>query len=538
MTKRSVKNSRRLTSYLVLGSLAICIGWLVVGCDAERGAGQSILNRGINGAPESLDPRMFSSNQSRAVLRDLGEGLVAISADGEVVPGTAESWIIGDDGREYTFRIRESARWSDGHPVSAADFVAAFQRLADPDRPARNSSVISDIRNYDEILEGRAAANELAIVALDQYTLQVRLKNPSATFLQKLTHPATFPIRDHEASSDELRVSNGPYVLANWDDNSLIRLEKSDHYWDSRNTSYDVVNYHIVEESAEYSRYRAGELDVTGNVPASIFDKVREEHPSELRVSPYLGVFYFGFNLDHPSIGDDLELRQALSLAIDRDVIVTKLLGRGELPAVGWVPPGVNGFDYSLRDEHETNVAAKYDRARSLLKASKYASRFLANEERLTLHYNNSDVQKRIAIAIQSMWYDVLGIEVDIVSLDYRVLLSQIQDDKSIQVFRLSWTGDYNDAENFLEVFESHSSSNYTKYKNSAFDELIQIARTETDVSERATFLAKAEQILLADQPVIPLYFYVSKHLVRDTVAGWAPNVLDEHPSKYLRPQK
>lgn len=502
-------------------------------------AGQSIINRALSTEPESLDPQKSRSVQALDVLRDIGEGLVAYSASGELIAATAASWEISEDGLTYTFHVRPGARWSNGDPVMAQDFVSGLQRLVDPQTAAFYAAELSNVANAAAIVAGDMPVTALGVEAIDDATLVISLLRPTPYLLSLLTHPSTFPVHrgsvaehgDGFARAGKL-LSNGAYVLVDWQPGSIIELRRNEHYWNNANTAIDVVRHHIVtQEMAEVNRYRAGELHTTSTVPPDNFDQLRTEYADELHIAPTLGVYYYGFNLTKPPFKDNPALRRALSMAIDREILVEAITGRGEAPAYSWVPPGIENYgpprlSYADLSQDERNALA-----RSLYKEAGYSE---ANPLRFELRYNTSDTQQRIALAVQAMWRDVLGVEATPVNVEFQVLLDQMRDAEVTEVFRSSWFGDYNDANTFLAIMQSGSPGNMPRYANEEYDTLMQSASEQLDLDRRRLYLEEAERVLLADHAVIPLYFYVSKHLVSPEVGGWEDNILNYHYSQYL----
>ena len=495
------------------------------------------LNRGLNGEPESLSPHHFRSNQSASILRDIGEGLVRYDGVGRLVGGVAESWNISDDGLIYVFELREEARWSNGEPVVAGDFVFAIRDLVDPKVASTNANNAGSIVNAADVLTGERESTDLGVYADGPNRLTIRLQRQTPYFLQLLAHPSMFPIYKSNASGFGSRktryvdVTNGAYNLVEWIVGSQLTLSRNSEYWANEETVFDKVIYHVLQETAELTRYQAGDLDITQNVPSTMFSMVKELFPKELRVAPYSGVYYYGFNLSNSLFAEKPVLRRALSIAIDRDVLVDKVTRRGEQAAYGWVPPGFEGYTSQSILESKMTKKAREELAVELYEESGYSQE---NPLRFELRYNTSDVQQRIALAIQSMWQQVLGVEVTIVNEEFRVLLSNIQAQEITELFRLSWTGDYNDPQTFLQVFESGSPSNLTGFSSEAYDALMGQAGNETDFSIRLNLLEEAESLMLSEHPAIPLYFYVSKHLVDTRIDGWEDNILDIHPSQYL----
>jgi ABC-type oligopeptide transport system substrate-binding subunit len=327
-------------------------------------------------------------------------------------------------------------------------------------------------------------------------------------------------------------VTNGAYALAAWELGSLIELRRNQHYWDNASTAIDSVRHHFIAEPAvELNRYRAGELHITNNVPSEAFARLRRERPDELRVAPYLNIYYYGFNLTKPPLKDKPELRRALSMAIDRRALTENVTLRGEAPAWSWVPPGV--LNYAARELPYASMSDE-ERKAAARRAYEQAGYSDSKPLKIEIRYNTSDAHQRIALAIQSMWREVLGVETTLINEEFRVLLSNMRAKEVTQVFRSSWLGDYNDANTFLQVMLSDAPSNMTGYSNEEFDLLVRRAAEQTDPGKRRMYMEQAEAVLLADHPVIPIYFYVSKHLVSPRVDGWGDNVLDYHYSQHL----
>ena len=533
----------RLLSVLVVTLAGAA--WLLGGCSKDapdRGAlpsGTAVLDRALSTEPESLDPQKSRSVQAADVLRDIGEGLVTYNAAGGLVPGTAQSWGVTGDGLTYTFQIRPDARWSNGDPVTAADFVFGLQRLVDPATAAFYAGELSNVVNAAAVIAGDMEPVELGVSAPDARTLVISLVRPTPYLLSLLTHPSTFPV--HRGSVEQHGeafaraghlLSNGAYELATWEPGAIVEIHRNTHYWNDAGTSIDVVRYHVVtQELAQFNRYRAGELNVTDTVPPENFEQIRADFGDQLRVAPTLGVYYYGFNVTKPPFADHPELRQALSMAIDREVLVEVITGRGEAPAYSWVPPGVHNYEpvqlpYAGLSQQERNAIAQ-----SLYRKAGYSRE---NPLRFELRYNTSDTQQRIALAVQAMWRKVLGAEATTVNVEFQVLLDQMRSREVTQAFRSSWFGDYNDANTFLAIMQSDNAANMPGYSNPEFDALMQSAGEQLDLDRRRLYLEEAERVLLADHAVIPLYFYVSKHLVKPEVRGWQDNTLNYHYSQHL----
>jgi oligopeptide transport system substrate-binding protein len=532
-------SKRRALVYIAIIAAAAAVIWQYTVEPVADGPAVSVLHRGISSDPESVDPHKARSTQAGEVLRDIGEGLLTYSATGELLPGTAESWTISDDGLTYTFALRDNARWSNGDAVTADHFVFSLRRLVDPATAAFYAELVSDIANASAIIAGDMPASELGVEAVDDKTLVVTLVRPVPYLLSLLTFPSTFPVHPGSVAQhgEEFTragnlLSNGAYTLDAWEPGSVLSLSRNEHYWNNEATAIDEVRHHVVtQEMTELNRYRAGELHITGSVPPDSFAQVQEEYADELHIAPYLGVYYYGFNLTRPPFKDNPGLRKALSMAIDREVLVERITGRGEAAAYSWVPPGVQNYEPRLLSYAGLSQDERNAQARRLLAEAGYGP---GNPLEIELRYNTSDTQERMAGAVRAMWKENLGVETTLINEEFQVLLANMRAAQVTQVFRSSWIGDYNDAHTFLSIMESGNASNMPRYSNEDFDSLMQQAAEQVDPTFRRSYLEEAERELLDDHPFIPIYFYVSKHLVSPDVIGWGDNVLDYHYSQHL----
>jgi oligopeptide transport system substrate-binding protein len=509
------------------------------GCSGDAPDAGLVLQRGIPTDPESLDQHKARSTQALEVLRDIGEGLVGYSPTGELVPAAAERWDVSEDGLTYTFYLRPDSRWSNGDLLVAEHFVFGMRRLVAPETAAFYANILDALLNAPEIVAGERKPETLGVEAIDDLTLVIRLTRPTPYILSLFTHPSTFPL--HPAVIEEHgdgfarpgnQLANGAFVLDAWVPGSVVALQRNEHYRDNSKTALDGVNYHIVvQDAAELNRYRAGELHVTSTVPTEGFALHKEQFGSELRIAPYLGLYYYGFNLSKPPFKDNLALRKALSMAVDRELLAEKIVGRGEAPAFSWVPPGVSNYEPTVLGFAALSSEERNKLARSLYKEAGYSTE---KPLRVELRYNTSDFNRKVAVAIQSMWRDVLGVDAVLINEEFQVLLANMRQSEVTQVFRSAWIGDYDDAHSFLSVLRDGSAANVTRYANDDYESLMERAANQADLSRRALYLEEAERVMLADHPIIPLYFYVSKHLVSPRVSGWGDNVLDYHYSHHL----
>lgn len=523
-----------------IAAALLCCALLVAGCGSGNdGEFANVLNRSLGPEPESLDVHAALSTQAATVLRDLGEGLTRYSASGELVAAAAERWDVSDDGLEYTFFLRPVARWSNGETVTAEHFVYSFRRLVNPQTAAPYAQHLIDIKNAEAIVKSGGRVESLDVTAVSTFELKIRLARPVPYFLKLLTHNSTYPVyppavEEHGAAFARAGklVSNGAYKLDERTMGAVISLSRNEHYWNNAQTAIDRVRHFIApDETAEINRFRAGELDITETVSAQMFAKLREQMPDKLRIAPFLQVYYYGLNLTKPPFKGNRKLRQALSMAIDRETIVDRVIGRGEQAAYGWIPPGVNNYNAMTFTWSHLAAEDRHAMARRLYQEAGYSE---SNPLQIEIRYNTSETHKNVALAVQAMWRAVLGVETTLVNEEFRVLLANMLAREKTQVFRSSWSGDYNDASSFLTIMESGNPSNLPGFSDDKYDSLLQRAEQQRDPVFRQAYLEEAETRLLNEYPVIPIYFYVSKHLVSSRVIGWQDNVLDYHYSQYL----
>jgi len=528
----------------IIFALLAVLAAVLFACEREAGFGSrdasdettTVLRRGNGGDPQTLDPARAEDVHAFNVLADLYEGLVAIDAKGNVVPGVAESWDVSSDGLTYTFHLRADALWSNGQPVSAEHFVAGFERTLSPATASAYSFLLHPIRNAEEVSLGQQPASALGIAAPDRRTLAIELRAPAPHLLSVLAMPIAsphWPRKTQDASQFDRPqhfVGNGPYVLEEWQPGSHIRLRKNEQFRDAPSVHIDVVEYYPIHDLLnELNMYRSGELDITASVPGANVRSLRKTHQSELRIAPSLAVYYLAFDLSEPPL-DNRALRQALTMAIDRHALV-EIIGRGEQPAFGLVPDGVSDYLPARFHWSELTDAQRQSEARRIYESSGYS---VTEPLQLTLLFDAGDIHEKIALAVSSMWRDVLGIDVTLDKREWKYFLDTRHRRGEWQVMRFTWSGDYDHPSTFTGILHSTSSQNLPGYANPRFDELIEKAAASRDTGIQAQLFASAETLMLDDYPVAPLYFYVSKHLVNPSVQGFHDNVLDRHPTRFL----
>ena len=502
-------------------------------------AEQQILHRGNSEEPQTLDPHLATGVPTANILRDLFEGLTTTAPDGEIVPGAASRWNVSRDGITYTFYLREDGRWSNGDPLTAEDFVFSFRRAVDPNTAASYGRMLIPILNAPAILAGEMEPETLGVEALNERTVQITLAHPTPYFLGLLNHATTYPV--HRPSLEQhgdahVRpgnlVSNGPFRLISWQPRSKIELERNPYFHANERTLLERVVYHPIEdENTEFQRFRAGGLAWTFRVPSNQFRWLEENLSEALLISPWFGTYFFSFNLTREPFIDNLALRKALNLAIDRDILTEKVSQFGEIPTFNLIPPGTPDFPSPIPEYAEWTQLQREQQARALYEQAGYSDNRPLDVE---LRYNTSENHRKIAVSVAAMWKQVLGVRTRLVNEEFRVFLQNRALRRSTEVFRAGWIGDYQDPFTFLELFHSAHGRNDAGYNNPRYDRLLEQIGTERISARRRNLMVEAERMLLADQVVLPVYVYVTKRLIDPVLKGWQPNIMDFHLSRYL----
>ncbi|MGY6629476.1 MAG: peptide ABC transporter substrate-binding protein [Wenzhouxiangella sp.] len=497
---------------------------LVLGGLLGPGLQASVLHRGLGPEPDALDIHLAQSLAALNVLRDLHEGLVTFDARAELIPGIARHWSTSDDGLSWRFELDPEARWSDGQPIVAGDFVAGWQRALSPQTASPTAGLLDVVANAREVRLGQLPPSALGVRAVADQLLEVRLARPTPWFAELLTHPVSFPW-----PGDRPRFS-GPFRLESRVPGAHVRLDRNPRWRQADTITLDGVVWHVIEEpNIELSRYRAGQLHITETIPPGRVDWLARQMGEELRISPYLGSFFLAFNTARPPFKDQPELRRALSLVIDRELLTERVLGAGEVPAWGLIPPGMPGWPEALGLDHRSQ-AERIAEARRLYQQAGYGPRRPLTVE---LRFNTSLAHRRMAAAVAAMWREHLGVRTRQVNEEWKVFVANRRQGRITEVVRGGWIADWRDAANFLQLFESDSPLNYTGWRDEPFDRLM-AAAAGSEGEARLDYLRQAETRLLEQQVIIPLYYYVSRHLVKPEVAGFEDNVMDIHLSRWL----
>jgi oligopeptide transport system substrate-binding protein len=504
----------------------------------QEGNRSQTLHRGIGPDLSDLDPHLAASLNDIHVLSALFEGLVGEDPQTLApVPGLAIRWDVSADGLVYTFHLRPEAKWSDDRPIVADDFVASIKRALSPALGAPNAELLYPVLNAEAYHKSRLADfSQVGISAIDTHTLRVALEYPAAHFLSLLTHPVWFPVPLHAvsasgpadargnrwASDPATFVGNGPFLFRRWDRGQVIVAEASPTYWDAAALKLRAVHFHPFDSvDAAERAYRAGQLHVIDTLPSGRVEAWRAEAPDQLRADPFLDIYFYRINTARPFLSES-RVRRALSLAIDREQLVSALLKGGQRPAAAFVPPGAGGYEPPSVLRHD--LAA----AKALLAEAGYPEG--AGLPVFDLLYNTSENHRRIAEALQQQWR-AIGVQVRLMNQEFATLLDARRAG-DFQLLRSGWVADYDDPISFLALFTKDSAQNFTGWSDPAYDHALYQAARTTDRAARHALLRDAETRLLEAAPVLPLYVNTHVYLLHPSVRGWHPTLLDRHPLK------
>jgi len=473
--------------------------------------------------PATLDPNLAESNVEFYIFNDLFEGLLRVGKNGEVIPALATKWET--KGTVWTFHLRPEAKWSNGDPVTADDFVFSWRRLTDPKTASPYGSYLASayVLNAAEINAGGKPPSELGVKALDAHTLQVTLAEPNSYLLKQLVHFPVLPVNRKVVeqygknwTQPQNFVGNGAFKLAQWVVNEKVVLERNTQYWDNAHTVLNKVTFLPLQGFPEVARFRAGEIELGYSAPPELYQQLKKNLGDEQLVTyPLLSTSYFAFNNRQPPF-NDVRVRQALNLALDKQVIAGKVLGYGQQPAWTFTPTGAGGFTL------QPGVAAGWSQEQRIAQAKKLLAEAGFNAQhplRFTLLYSNDATIKKIVIASSSMWKKNLGAEVTLQNQERKVVLDNINNGQYSAAFS-RWLADYNDPSTFLNVFRSTSSENSAKYANEHYDRLLHQATAAQSPEQVQQAFQQAEDVLAVDTPVAPVYYEANATLVKPYVKG------------------
>lgn len=523
----------KITQALLLGAgMAVAAtSFSTLAADVPAGtklAAKQELVRGNGTEVASIDPHKTEGVPESHVIRDLLEGLVNQDADGNTIPGVAESWETTDN-TKFTFHLRKDAKWSNGDPVTAQDFVYSFKRAVDPNTASPYSWYLemTTMENAADIIAGKKDKETLGVKALDEHTLVIQLEQAVPYFVKMMGHTTVKPV--HQATVEKFGdqwtkpenfVGNGAYVLDKWVVNERIELVRNANYWDNDKTVINKVTFLPIENQvAEMNRFLSGEIQITNELPIEHFKRLKKEHSDSVDVKGNLCSYYYGFN-NAKAPFDDVRVRKALSYTIDRNIVANAILGQGQKPAYFLTPEITAGFNPELPAYGQLSQKERIAEAKKLLAEAGFDKN---NPLEFTLLYNTSENHKKIATAIQSMWKKDLGVKVTLENQEWKTYLDTRRQG-NFDVTRAGWCGDYNEASSFLSLMQSNNSSNDPKYNSKEYDALMAQAMAATSDAEREELYVKAEKLLAADMPIAPIYQYVTSRLVSPKVGGYPSN--------------
>ncbi|MDI6026574.1 peptide ABC transporter substrate-binding protein [Corticibacterium sp. UT-5YL-CI-8] len=505
---------------------------------ASAALAEVVYNRGNDTDPTTLDHHKTSTVAEGHIMRDLYEGLVVQDNKANVVPGVAEKWEISDDGLKYTFHLRADAKWSNGDPVTAQDFVFAYQRVQDPKVAAPYANMLYPMVNAEAINKGEKKPEELGVKAVDDKTLEISLSSPTPYLLELLTHQISYPL--HKASVEKLgeeytkpgnMVTNGAFMLEAFTPNDKIVMKKNPHFHDAANVKIDTVNFIPFEDRANcLRRFEAGEVQSCSDLAYEQLSYMKEKMADQVHIVPKLGTYYLPVKVKKEKLADP-RVRQAISMVIDRDFLANEIWKGAMQPAYSIVPPGISNYDNPIfLDYKDKDILDREDAAKKLLEEAGVKEGQLSIE----LRYNTSVNHKNTMTAVADMLKSV-GINSTLVEMEGTGYFDYMKQDGDFDMTRAGWIGDYSDPQNFLFLFESQNLGfNYPRWSNADYDAAMKKAGETVDLKERAAILRQAEEIFLKEMPAIPVMYYASGNLVSAKLKGWEDNIMDVHGSRYL----
>jgi ABC-type oligopeptide transport system, periplasmic component len=532
------------------GIVACCafVFMLLCGCtekklsNVEYGNQNQILFYGNGDEPKSLDPHLTTGSPDNNIIINLFEGLLSKDhATLEPKPGVAKSWTISEDGRVYRFRLREEARWSNGDPLTAEDFVYSWRRALTPSVPNAYAYMMYYIEGAEDFHTGKITDfAQVGVKALSAHELEVTLIHPAHFFLQLLDHHSYYPVHgptlekfggiSDPASKWTLPgnlVGNGPFVLKSWEINKVIELEKSETYWDKDAVKLRGAHFFpIDDQQGEERAFRTGQIHLT-NTPQMDIEKIetyRKKDPDVLRVVPTYASYYYEFNVNRKPF-DDARVRKAFALAVDRKLIVEKVTKGGEVSTVNFVPPDPAGYQPQVYWQEDV------EEARRLLAEAGYPDG--KNFPAYSLMYNTHDNHQKVALAVQQMLKKNLNIDIQLENKEWKVYM-MARKNLEHDIVRAGWVADYMDPSNFFDILRSYSGNNNTGWKNAQYDQLMNQIAATSDTARRNELFEEANRLLAEEMPVLPLYYYSDLNLVHTSVQGWYDNAMHYHPLKHV----
>lgn len=531
-----MKQFLKLLPVLPLGLSILLAG----GCGQTKPVDDgSVIRIGNGGEPRDLDPHTVSGTPEVTIILTLLEGLVAYhpTTDEIPYPGIAERWETSEDGRTWRFFLRE-AKWSNGDPLTAHDFVYSWRRVLEPGLGNEYADWMYMIEGAEAFHKGEMTdIDKVGISAESDRIFRVDLHQPTADFLKMLLNHTFLPVhqptieahggpgvRQSGWTRPESYVGNGAYRLVEWKPNSVIRVERNPHYWDAESVRTDVFEFYPIDDvNTELRAFESGQLHVTGTVPANMRTYYKEKFPEKIRFDPFAGVYFFRVNTTRPPL-DDVRVRKALSLTIDRELIVRQLLGGNERVATSYIPEGTGGYVFAEREVYNP------EKARQLLAEAGYPGG--QGWPGVELLFNTSDNHRKIAEAVQNMWRRELGIDITLTNKEWKVYLDTTKE-MNYDIARAGWIANLYPF-SFLRIFLSYSPNNDTGFANPEYDRLLEESLRTLDKEERYDLIRQAETIFMDVEPAIPIYWYTNVFLIDPRVKEWNPKLVNQRPMKFV----
>ncbi|MGJ8522852.1 putative deoxycholate-binding periplasmic protein YgiS [Carnimonas sp. R-84981] len=526
-----------MTAHLPARSTLLSVAFAASAAVAPS-ADAATLRLAIQAEPSSLAPSEVNGTVADGdVIADLYEGLTSVDAEGAIIPGAASEWQVSDNGKRYTFTLRDSARWADGKPVIADDFVSAFRAALNPESPSVYAALLYPLKNAQAAASNKMSLDKIGIHAKDNDTVVIELERPTPYLPALLANSVASPIPTHliRSKGDKWKepgtlVTNGAFTPTSWVPHDHLSATKNRYFHDADDVKLEGVEYIPTEgEAASVQRFRAKEFDILRSFPVNQITLLKKQLGDQVKLTPELNTYYYALNQREGQPTADKRVREALNLAIDRDIIAQKVMQDTVKPASGLVPPGVSNYHPAHMRGLDEPLTKRQQRARELLKEAGYDSEHPLN---ITLNYNKTSVNQPVAVVAAAMWKAV-GIHTSMANTEANVHFSNLAEGK-FGVGRATWLGDYDDANTFLDLLTSDNAKNYGAYKSSAYDALLDKANSMTDLERRAYQLRSAEQLALDDYALLPIYFDTSRNLVADRVHGWQANTINRHLSRWL----
>ena len=541
---------KKLCAVVLAATLATS---LFIGCgDSSSNSGSSSSNQqlvfNLGEEPETMDPTLNNSSGAGTMILNAFEGLMVLDENDQPVEGTAESMEVSEDGLVYTFKIREDAKWSDGEAVTADNFKYSWLRALNKETAAEYAYQLFYIKNAEKFYNGEATAEEVGINVIDEKTLEVTLETPTAYFPQLLAFTTYVPLREDIVSANpegwatnpETYVSNGPFKLVQWDMKDQLVFEKNENYWDKDSVKLESLTFKLVtDDTTAYSELKAGNFDMVNSVPTNEIEPGIEE--GLVHVNPKLGNYYFAINVGkQDTLSEDVKevlnnklVRQALNLAIDRQEIIDNVGKAEQIPAYSFVPQGItdeNGNDFASKEYYDpSDMEGNIAKAKELLKEAGYENG--NGIPTIELMYNSEGAHKDICQIIQQNWEEI-GVNVELTNQEWAVFLNTRQQG-DYQIARHGWIGDYIDPMTFLDLWVTGGGNNDCGFSNARYDELIAAAKVETDSAKRLEMLREAEDILMDEMPILPIYYYTTVTAANENVKGVRISTLGKISFKY-----